>query len=206
MCFTVPFDCRLVFVVFAKSFFRRKPFIPQFLLKTEDYVLTSLELTRLMMNGSTAVNEQLIGKFHVEKLPNHILLNADDSNIASLSTTTTTTATAIGTTNNSNEEQSCPSRFQMIRVDRNFGRGRWKVNDFEPPENTNSLPVGSSVTITENESNPTKTIPTSIASESTVIAVAVKLRFISFSPHRCSVSSLLLVSFQRKQLLNNVYQ
>jgi hypothetical protein len=80
------------------------------------------------MDGSSVINypanEQLVGKFHVttvENLPVSTLNNHDDS---------------IPQTSLITDEPGCPSRFQMIRVDRNFGRGRWKVNDYEPPENT----------------------------------------------------------------------
>ncbi|CAF4700724.1 unnamed protein product [Rotaria socialis] len=79
------------------------------------------------MNGSSAVNgppaEQLIGKFQVinlDKLPVNTVVNHDDTSLP---------VSAIP------DESGNPSRFQMIRVDRNFGRGRWKVNDYEPPEN-----------------------------------------------------------------------
>jgi hypothetical protein len=85
------------------------------------------------MNGSSATNEQLSGKFHVinvDKLP----VNNHEDIIPPASSIT--------------DESGCASRFQMIRVDRNFGRGRWKVNDYEPPENT-SIP---SVNTNENES------------------------------------------------------
>jgi hypothetical protein len=78
------------------------------------------------MNGLTGINEQLIGKFHginIEKIPG----NNPEEIIPLIP-----------------DESGCASRFQMIRVDRNFGRGRWKVNDYEPPENTSTsanLPV-----------------------------------------------------------------
>jgi hypothetical protein len=91
------------------------------------------------MNGQTTVNhptnnnEQLIGKFHVvnvDKLPINPIGNHDD-------------ITAIGgqqqpPASSATDESGAASRFQMIRVDRNFGRGRWKVNDYEPPENVST--------------------------------------------------------------------
>ena len=101
------------------------------------------------MNGSSAVtypvNEQLIGKFHVTNLEKPIVhqhhppppSSEDISMQRSVSIPDETTA--------------CASRFQMIRVDRNFGRGRWKVNDYEPPENT-TISTISSVNANENES------------------------------------------------------
>ena len=89
-----------------------------------------------IMNGSSAlnypVNEQLIGKFHVEKIPVH-----------------QSSEEMIPQTTSIPDEAGCASRFQMIRVDRNFGRGRWKVNDYEPPENT----TVSIIPPVENESN-----------------------------------------------------
>jgi hypothetical protein len=117
------------------------------------------------MDGSSA-NEQLVGKFHVttvENLPVSTLNNHDDS---------------IPQTSLITDEPGCTSRFQMIRVDRNFGRGRWKVNDYEPPENTliSTLPP---VHTMENEpvhignnstfSNVTTTIPHISASIPAVI-------------------------------------
>jgi hypothetical protein len=92
------------------------------------------------MNGSSAINyptnEQVIGKFHVinvDKLP---VNNHED---------------IIPQTSSITDESVCASRFQMIRVDRNFGRGRWKVNDYEPPEST-SISTIPPVNIIENES------------------------------------------------------
>ena len=87
------------------------------------------------MNGSSAVNyppsEQFIGKFHVDKVSLH---QADETTIGQ-------PVVSIA------DESICASRFQMIRVDRNFGRGRWKVNDYEPPENasTSTLPLVNAV-------------------------------------------------------------
>jgi len=92
------------------------------------------------MNGSSAINyptnEQVIGKFHVinvDKLP---VNNHED---------------IVPQTSSITDESGCASRFQMIRVDRNFGRGRWKVNDYEPPECT-SISTIPPVNIIENES------------------------------------------------------
>jgi hypothetical protein len=89
------------------------------------------------MNGSSTINEQLVGKFHVvniDKLP----VNNHEEIITPTSSIT--------------DETGCASRFQMIRVDRNFGRGRWKVNDYEPPENTSMATIPSINTI-ENDSS-----------------------------------------------------
>ncbi len=92
------------------------------------------------MNGSSTLNypsnEQVIGKFHVsnvEKLP----VNNQEDNLPQPPPIT--------------DESGCASRFQMIRVDRNFGRGRWKVNDYEPPENT-SVSIHPPLNTIENES------------------------------------------------------
>ncbi|CAF1520668.1 unnamed protein product [Adineta steineri] len=91
------------------------------------------------MNGPLSIinyptNEQIIGKFHVtpiDKLQvNHVETIPQTSSIT--------------------DETGCTSRFQMIRVDRNFGRGRWKVNDYEPPENITSSVIP--VNTIENES------------------------------------------------------
>ena len=111
------------------------------------------------MNGSSAFHEQLIGKFHVvqlDKLPNNALINSDDS-----------TSHLIQHTPAMNDDSTCASRFQMIRVDRNFGRGRWKVNDYEPPEN---IPI-SALVASDHESNPLGTLPSGIPVESNVMSV-----------------------------------
>jgi len=128
------------------------------------------------MNGQSTVNhptnnnEQLIGKFHVvnvDKLPINPVNSHDETAIiagqqqlppASSSTT---------------DESACASRFQMIRVDRNFGRGRWKVNDYEPPENI-STSTNPPVNTIENEpvniSNSTTlpTIPTTTTTQTII--------------------------------------
>jgi hypothetical protein len=117
------------------------------------------------MNGQTTVNhstnnnEQLIGKFHVvnvEKLPTNSVNSHDE-------TTTIASGQQLPPASSSTtDESACASRFQMIRVDRNFGRGRWKVNDYEPPENI-STSTNPPVNTIENEpvniSN-TTTLPT----------------------------------------------
>ena len=80
------------------------------------------------MNGPSAY-EQSIRKVNVTTLDKVPENNSDDN---------------IPQTSSITDESGCTSRFQMIRVDRNFGRGRWKVNDYEPPENISSstfLPV-----------------------------------------------------------------
>jgi hypothetical protein len=90
------------------------------------------------MNGQSTVNhptnnnEQLIGKFHVvnvDKLPINPINNHDET------TTIAGFQQQQPPVSSTTDESACASRFQMIRVDRNFGRGRWKVNDYEPPEN-----------------------------------------------------------------------
>ena len=111
------------------------------------------------MNGSSALNEQLIGKFHVvqvEKLPSNTLINSDEP---ANSLTHQTPAMA--------DESTCASRFQMIRVDRNFGRGRWKVNDYEPPENT---PISALATL-DHETNALATLSTGLPGDSHLTAV-----------------------------------
>ena len=131
------------------------------------------------MNGQSAVNhpsEQLIGKFHVvniDKLPTNPINNSHDdtANItvgqqsAPLASTSTT------------DESACASRFQMIRVDRNFGRGRWKVNDYEPPENLSSStnpPVNAIENESTNISNSTilSTIPPASTTTANTAALA----------------------------------
>jgi hypothetical protein len=93
------------------------------------------------MNGSSALNyptnEQLIGKFHVTNV-DKIPVNNHPEDIIPQTVTIP-------------DESGCASRFQMIRVDRNFGNGRWKVHDYEPPENTPISTIPSVNTI-ENES------------------------------------------------------
>lgn len=102
------------------------------------------------VNNPSTNNESSIGKFHVEKVQNSVLTNHEEQNhpIVSQSSTINSTGT--------NDESMCPSRFQMIRVDRNFNRGRWKVNDYEPPENTHTSinpPVNSNETESIHNSN-----------------------------------------------------
>jgi hypothetical protein len=115
------------------------------------------------MNGSSTVNypinEQLIGKFHVvnvDKLATNNMNNHDEIITNNIHQTPSLTDEAV-----------CASRFQMIRVDRNFGRGRWKVNDYEPPENT-SISTIPPVNPIENESIhlPNTNIPSTITSDS----------------------------------------
>lgn len=111
------------------------------------------------MNGSSALNEQLIGKFHVvqvEKLPSSALINADEP---ANSLTHQTPAMP--------DDSTCASRFQMIRVDRNFGRGRWKVNDYEPPENT---PISALATL-DHEANALATLSTGLPVDSNLTTV-----------------------------------
>ncbi len=100
------------------------------------------------MNGSSAINEQLIGKFHVISVDKIGGNNHTDDIIPQISANP--------------DETGCASRFQMIRVDRNFGRGRWKVNDYEPPENTSisaNLPVNTIENEPINNSNISTTVP-----------------------------------------------
>jgi len=119
------------------------------------------------MNGSSVINEQLIGKFHVINIDKLSGNNHED---------------IIPQTSSIIDESGCASRFQMIRVDRNFGRGRWKVNDYEPPENT-SISTIPPVNTLENESinNSTysnvpsttiPTIPTGVNGDSNAISSA----------------------------------
>jgi hypothetical protein len=105
------------------------------------------------MNGQSTVNhptnnnEQLIGKFHVthvDKLPINTVGNHDDITAIAGHQQQPPPASSAA------DESGCASRFQMIRVDRNFGRGRWKVNDYEPPENT-STSTNPPVNTNENE-------------------------------------------------------
>ncbi|CAF0877299.1 unnamed protein product [Rotaria sordida] len=110
------------------------------------------------VNHSTNNNEQLIGKFHVvnvDKLPTNPV-NAHDETTTIISQQQQQQqpppSSAPATTTITTDESVCPSRFQMIRVDRNFVRGRWKVNDYEPPENISTInnpPVNNTI---ENES------------------------------------------------------
>lgn len=99
------------------------------------------------MNGSSAVtypiNEQLIGKFHVTNLEKPIVHQHHPLPMSSEDISMQRSVSIP-------DETACASRFQMIRVDRNFGRGRWKVNDYEPPENTSTSTM-SSVNVNENE-------------------------------------------------------
>lgn len=87
------------------------------------------------MNGSSTVtypvNEQLIGKFHVTNLEKPIVHHYPPP----------TEELVMHRAASVPDESTCASRFQMIRVDRNFGRGRWKVNDYEPPENTTTTTI-----------------------------------------------------------------
>lgn len=86
------------------------------------------------MNGSSTlnypINEQLIGKFHV--------INVDKIHSEELIPQTVIIP----------DESGCASRFQ---VDRNFGCGQRKVNDYEPTENMSVSTIPSVSTI-ENES------------------------------------------------------
>jgi len=89
------------------------------------------------MNTITNLNEQLIGKFHVTNVDK--LVNSDE-NIQQ------------------QDETGCASRFQMIRVDKNFGREKWKANDCEPSETIlNSTNSNENETTTTGESNVTPT-------------------------------------------------
>ena len=109
------------------------------------------------MNGQSTNNhltnptEQLIGKFHVvniDKLSTNAINNSHDET-GSLAAGQQQPPVPVSS---SVDESACASRFQMIRVDRNFGRGRWKVNDYEPPENTSNS-TNPPVNTIENESN-----------------------------------------------------
>lgn len=111
------------------------------------------------MNGQstnshpTNPTEQLIGKFHVvniDKLSTNAINNSHDET-GSLAAGQQQQQQPVPVSSSA-DESACASRFQMIRVDRNFGRGRWKVNDYEPPENTSNS-TNPPVNTIENESN-----------------------------------------------------
>ena len=121
------------------------------------------------MNGQPTVghpianNEQLPGKFHVEKVLNHEeTLNLAPQQAVPVSSTGT------------GEESGCASRFQMIRVDRNFARGRWKVNDYEPPENvsTSMNPPVNTIEIDPTYGSNASTYATVPSSSTTAISTA----------------------------------
>jgi hypothetical protein len=126
------------------------------------------------MNGQSTVNhltnnnEQLIGKFHVvnvDKLPINPVNSHDET------TTTAGHQQLPSASSSTTDESACASRFQMIRVDRNFGRGRWKVNDYEPPENianSTNPPVNTIENEPVNISNST-TLPTIPTTTQTII-------------------------------------
>ncbi|CAF0990784.1 unnamed protein product [Rotaria sordida] len=145
-------------------------------------------------NGPTT-NEQSIGKFQVinlDKLPVNTVNNHDDT---------------IQQVSSIPDESGCPSRFQMIRVDRNFGRGRWKVNDYEPPENISTSIIPSTNTI-ENDSinipnnstfttatipNISATIPTVITGDSNVASSA------TLAATAASAAAAAATAFQQQQ-------
>ena len=114
------------------------------------------------MNGPSTVshsapaNEQSIGKFHVEKVPNNVFANHDDTAHVPVQTPAPMPAPAVAPIHSApatvTDESASASRFQMIRVDRNFSRGRWKVNDYEPPENA-ATAINPPVNTIENEPN-----------------------------------------------------
>ncbi|CAF3340953.1 unnamed protein product [Rotaria socialis] len=128
------------------------------------------------VNHSATNNEQLIGKFHVvniDKPHTNQIVNHDEATIAGQQQQQPPPPSSVTST----DESIYPSRFQMIRVDRNFVRGRWKVNDYEPPENmaaATNPPVNNTV---ENEpiniSNiPTSsTVPTTLATAPTITTI-----------------------------------
>lgn len=131
------------------------------------------------MNGQSAINhptnptEQLIGKFHVvniDKLPTNSINNSHDET-ANIPTGQQQTVPPVPASSSTADESACASRFQMIRVDRNFGRGRWKVNDYEPPENLSNS-TNPPVNTIENESTsmPNSTASSSIPPASTTAA------------------------------------
>ncbi|CAF1235712.1 unnamed protein product [Rotaria sp. Silwood1] len=154
------------------------------------------------MNGSSTTNgptnEQLIGKFQVinlDKLPINTPNNHDDV-IPQISTIP--------------DESGGPSRFQMIRVDRNFGRGRWKVNDYEPPENISNsiiLPINTieneSINISNNSTfanlptatipNISSTVPTVITGDSNVVSSA------ALAATAASAAAAAATAFQQQQ-------
>ena len=126
----------------------------------------------ITMNGQPTVshptnsNEQLVGKFHVEKLPNSAIGSHEETGSSAAQLPGLTPAGAAA------DESACASRFQMIRVDRNFAKGRWKVNDYEPPENTSAsinLPVNPIESEPASSSNPNSfpTMPAASLSSTT---------------------------------------
>ncbi|CAF1601578.1 unnamed protein product [Rotaria magnacalcarata] len=120
------------------------------------------------VNHSATNNEQLIGKFHVvnvDKPQTNQIVNHDEATIVGQQQQPPPSSAT------STDESVCPSRFQMIRVDRNFVRGRWKVNDYEPPENiaaATNPPVNNTV---ENEPINISNIPTTLATAPTITTI-----------------------------------
>jgi len=121
------------------------------------------------VNHSTNNNEQLIGKFHVvnvDKLPINSVSIHDETTTAAAGQQQQPVAAAalpLQLPPPATDESACASRFQMIRVDRNFGRGRWKVNDYEPPENIS--------TSTNQPVNPIENEPVNISNSSTLSTI-----------------------------------
>ncbi|CAF1658311.1 unnamed protein product [Rotaria magnacalcarata] len=147
------------------------------------------------MNGSSAVNgppaEQLIGKFQVinlDKLPVNTVINHDDAGLP---------VSAIP------DESGNPSRFQMIRVDRNFGRGRWKVNDYEPPENLVAAIIPPVNTI-ENEtiSIANTSTFTNLPATTTIpnVPVAVVPTVVPADTNSAAAAAVVATAFQQQQM------
>ena len=134
------------------------------------------------VNQPTNTNEQLVGKFHVvnvDKVP--ASTGNTDETIA-----TTNAVAASGGQAPVTDESSSASRFQMIRVDRTFQRGRWKVNDYEPPENlttSTNPPVNTienepqampnSTTLTTNQVPISTNLPTILPDSTTTTSAAL---------------------------------
>jgi len=140
------------------------------------------------MNGSSSINyptnEQIIGKFHITNVDKLSVNNHED---------------IITQTSSIADESGCTSRFQMIYIDRNFGRGRWKVYDYELPENTSISTVPSMNTIENELINSSNVPPTTIpiipptistvvtgdlnATSSATLATTAAVRYFSVNSH-----------------------
>ena len=159
------------------------------------------------MNGqptvthSTNSNEQLVGKFHVEKLPNNAIGGHDETGNMSGQLPASAPASVAA------DESACASRFQMIRVDRNFQKGRWKVNDYEPPENTSAsvnLPVIPIENEPVNSSNPNtfSTMPTASSSTTASMTTLPPNAFTMLPGDANATSSTTLAAVSDRLLLD----
>jgi hypothetical protein len=180
------------------------------------------------VNHSTNNNEQLIGKFHVvnvDKLPINSVSIQDETTTAAAGQQQQPVAAAalpLQLPPPATDESACASRFQMIRVDRNFGRGRWKVNDYEPPENistSNNQPVNTIENEPVNISNastlstiPTTSIPANIppgdpnaTSLGIFAAAAVRISFFFYSFKYTNLSFIFSQQLLQQLLFNSNY-